>query len=251
VNTANIKIIAADDVKNNLTLLYCDECFTKLFQLELFDNFPNKKDNNEHLRTSKNFAEVRKYSNLGKKENSTMSNATKQVIEEVTATIEINDEFTLQPDELTKKQVADKCNTSTKSVENWVKAGKLTQAELRRRVNGIVKPTLIYSLIQVEKMLSGEPEEKPETNESTALEVIQPANDTFAANSQFMVAEILMKISDKLITPDNKKFLGLREVTKEFGLSSTILKILIKKNRLENFGTKSKVLLSRKQIENL
>jgi hypothetical protein len=65
------------------------------------------------------------------------------------------DEYDLQPDELTKEQVAEKLQCSLRNIEILKKNGKLPAQKLRRRVDGVVRSQLIFKVADIEAYKKG------------------------------------------------------------------------------------------------
>lgn len=171
------------------------------------------------------------------------------------------DEYTLQPDERTKEQVAETLQCSTRNIEILKKAGKLEAQKLRRRVDGIVRSQLIFktadiekykkeidapvNLPKVEKMESGLQETKQSENQKFPSSSPDFANRFFNMMTQSMQTNLLP-------AKDEPPFLTVKEAAEFSHLSESCLRHLVNDGTLGKFtGTKGETMISRKQLLNL
>lgn len=113
------------------------------------------------------------------------------------------DEYSLQPDELTKEQFAEKAGVSMRNIEIWKKAGKLPAQKLRRRVNDVVRSQLIFKSKDVENFLKDEnkPVNLPTVEkemETQSLQLTKSAENLFLETSQIFANDNL-GINERMI----------------------------------------------------
>ncbi|MGI8642409.1 MAG: hypothetical protein ACR2MG_20970 [Pyrinomonadaceae bacterium] len=181
------------------------------------------------------------------------------------------DEYTLQPDELTKEQFAEKAQVTIRAVEIWKAAGKLPSQKLRRRIDGTVRKTTIFKTADVEEFLKAENSKGniPKVENTTSMQKTNTGEQNdFLNASQMFVAENLGKFADsmnnlteslvrQLPVPgappaDAKPFLNIREASEFSEISESCLRQMVKDAALTKFtGKHGEVLISRKQLLNL
>ena len=173
------------------------------------------------------------------------------------AAVEIQDEYSLQPGELTKEMVAAKAGVSLRAVEKWKAEGKVSAAKKRRRVGDDPnpRPVLIFDEDAVEGFLK-------ERDEPTQFPVIDRASTStaLAAREDQPATEMMMAVTGAALQalqnggPQQKPspFLSLDDAVTEYGLSPIEFHRLIDADLLRKFaGRNGKLMLSRRQIEAL
>lgn len=162
------------------------------------------------------------------------------------------DEYTMQPDEMTKEQVAEKSGgVSVRAVEKWIKAGKIeAQTVSRRGKDGIIRETTI---IKVEafnefKENKGKAIKRPviDTNESEHTELMS-SSQPFGQQNALQFAQILSQVmqprKQSLAELTGKLHLDLDEFAEVSGLAKEYLKRAITgataDGRVRNFPGKN------------
>ncbi len=182
---------------------------------------------------------------------------------------DIDDEYTLQPDEMTKEMVrAELGFKNVRSVEMLKKNGDIPAQKLRRRVDGEVRQQVIFKREDVLKFKtkSDSPVNIPTVEKSNAMEKAKSTEQSeFLNASQVFVAEKLLEAANIMqsftkqlpgaaapMGDDKPKFLTVEQASNEYGLAQAEIKRLIKDGVIRGFtGSKGETLVSRKQIENL
>jgi hypothetical protein len=187
------------------------------------------------------------------------------------AAVEINDEFTLKPGELTKEQAADRFGCSTRNIEIMKSQGKLAGEKVRRRVDGVVKQVLIFHEEDIDKLK--EPvkiatvEQKQEAmglelhaaageRDAKFFSILAHAMDEMDARSTERQTEAMAKLGEALglnnKVEEKSQFLTVEAAAEEKELSPAGIRQLIKDGKLEPFpGKHGRTMISRRQLEAL
>lgn len=166
---------------------------------------------------------------------------------------ETNDEYTLQPDEMTKEMVrAELGFKNVRSVEMLKKNGEIPATKLRRRVDGEVRQQVIFkrSDVMEYKNKSNSPVNVPTVVKESAAPIRDGAIEKAGMNEQFinffgaMFQELAGKIDNqpklsRLAQISGAMFLDLDDAAKFSGIGKTRLETAIheaEKNGLQRFS---------------
>jgi excisionase family DNA binding protein len=172
------------------------------------------------------------------------------------------DEYDLQPNELTKEQVAEILQCSIRYVQMLVKKGAIPAQKLRRRVGGVVRENLIFKTEDIDdyKKEKDSPVELPtvvkemdqtglakaNTNEQNEM---LTASVAFGLNKMVEIAESMKKFFPAAPVADAPPFLTLKEASEFTRLGQAEIKRLVDADILKSFkGSHGEILVSRKQL---
>jgi hypothetical protein len=172
------------------------------------------------------------------------------------------DEYDLQPNELTKEQVAEILQCSTRNIEILKKKGELPAQKLRRRIAGVVRSQLIFKAEDIDeyKKEKDAPVEIPTVEKEMDQIGLAKANTgeqnemvtasfAFGLNKMAEIAESMKNLLPVASVADAPPFLTLKEASEFTRLGQAEIKRLVDADVLKSFkGSHGEILVSRKQL---